>query len=99
MVMTMGRHALATGITAAAMMLGGLLGSHSARAWSEGIILNCTEDYFAYCKEHSPESPELRYCMEAHRNQISKQCVKALIDAGEVPKKYLANAPQSQPKK
>ncbi len=85
-------------VTAAATALSALLaGPGTARAWTEGIILNCTQDYFAYCKEHSPESPELRSCMDAHRTQISKQCVQALLDAGEVPKKYLANAPQPQP--
>ncbi len=93
------RRRLASAAAAVALLMGGLAGTGSARAWSEDIIRNCTEDYFAYCKEHSPESAELRSCMEAHRNKISKQCVKALIDAGEVPKKYLANVPQSQQKK
>jgi len=81
---------------AAACALLGLSGV--ARAWDENIVINCTDDYFAYCKQHSPESAELRYCMEAHRNELSKQCVKALLDAGEVPKKYLANAPQQSKK-
>ena len=77
-----------------------LIGAHatSARAWDETIIKNCTDDYFAYCSTHSPDSPELRYCMEAHRNQLSKQCVKALLDAGEVPKKYFANGPTQSKK-
>ncbi len=69
-----------------------------AHAWDEGVILNCTDDYFTFCKQHSPDSAELRPCMEAHRTQISKQCVKALLDAGEVPKKYLANAPPQSKK-
>lgn len=99
MIKSVNRQVQAMGIAAAAALLGGLIGSHAARAWTEDIIINCTGDYFAYCKEHSPETVELRNCMEAHRHQISKQCVKALLDAGEVPKKYLANVPQSQPKK
>jgi hypothetical protein len=94
-----GRRMLAAGISVSLLTLAALAAPQSALAWSDDIIRNCTEDYFAYCKEHSPESAELRYCMEAHRNQISKQCVKALINAGEVPKKYLANVPQSQQKK
>jgi hypothetical protein len=99
MIVLFDRRWLASGAIAVAVLTGSLASSGAAQAWSEDIIRNCTEDYFAYCKEHSPESAELRYCMEAHRNKISKQCVKALIDAGEVPKKYLANVPQSQPKK
>ena len=99
MTISFDRRLLSSATAAAALLTVSLAGSGAARAWSEDIIRNCTEDYFAYCKEHSPESTELRYCMEAHRTQISKQCVKALIDAGEVPKKYLANVPQSQQKK
>ncbi len=99
MTFSTGRRVLALGAAVTTLLVAGLAGSGAARAWSDDIIKSCTEDYFAYCKEHSPESSELRYCMEAHRNQISKQCVKALVDAGEVPKKFLANVPQSQQKK
>lgn len=61
----------------------------TAAAYDEAVVSNCADDYFTYCKQHSPESLEVRYCMEAHRNELSKQCVKALVDAGEVPRKYL----------
>ena len=61
----------------------------AVQAYSDQVVENCTEDYFAYCKQHMPESVEVRYCMEAHRNELSKRCVQALIDAGEVPRKYL----------
>lgn len=64
-------------------------GSHSAYAYDENVTRYCVDDYLAYCKQHAPEGSEVRYCMEAHRNQLSKQCIKALVDAGEVPKKYL----------
>jgi hypothetical protein len=77
----------------------GFATAQPAVAWSEDITNNCAGDYLAFCKQHSPESTEVRYCMEAHREKISKQCIKALVDAGEVPKKYLANVPQSQSKK
>ena len=61
----------------------------TAAAYDEAVVTNCADDYFTYCKQHAPESPEVRYCMEAHRNELTKQCVKALVDAGEVPRKYL----------
>ncbi len=100
MVGTFGWRFGSAGILVSMLTLAGLAASQSARAWSEDVVNNCTNDYLAYCKQHSPESTELRYCMEAHRNQLSKQCISALVDAGEVPKKYLANVPQSQqPKK
>jgi hypothetical protein len=75
-----------------------LAATTAARAWDENIIRNCTEDYFNFCSAHSPDSPELSACMEAHRHQISKQCVKALIETGTVPKKYLANSPNQSKK-
>jgi hypothetical protein len=96
---TWGQRTLAAGIAVSMLTLAGFAVSSSAMAWSEDVITNCTGDYLAFCKQHSPESVELRYCMEAHRDQISKQCIQALLDAGEVPKKYLANAPQSRPQK
>jgi hypothetical protein len=96
---SMGRQMLAAGACAAAVILATGLSSRAAQAWSDEIVNACTGDYLTYCKQHNPEGPEVRYCMEAHRNQLSKQCIKALVDAGEVPKKYLANVPQSNPKK
>ena len=61
----------------------------NTHAYDENVTTYCAADYFEFCKQHTPESAEVRYCMEAHRNELSKQCVKALVDAGEVPKKYL----------
>ena len=61
----------------------------TAEAYNDQVTRTCTDDYLAYCKQHHPDSTETRYCMEAHRKELSKQCVQALIDAGEVPRKYL----------
>ena len=61
----------------------------STHAYDENVTTHCAADYFEFCKQHTPESVEVRYCMEAHRNELNKQCVKALVDAGEVPRKYL----------
>ena len=58
-------------------------------AYDSDVIANCTSDYFAYCSQYDPDSDKTRDCMEEHRNQLSKQCVRALVDAGEVPDKYL----------
>ena len=70
-----------------AVVLGMTMGG--AVAYDDSVTTHCTSDYLSYCKQHPPESSEVRYCMEAHRNQLSKQCIKALVDAGQVPKKYL----------
>ena len=63
----------------------------ASHAWDDRVVANCTDDYFAYCSAHGPETQELRSCMESNRTRLSKQCVKALLDAGEVPKKYLSS--------
>jgi hypothetical protein len=61
-----------------------------ASAYDDKVQKDCGDDYIAYCSKHAPESAETRYCMEAHRDQLTKQCVKALVEAGMVPKKYLS---------
>ena len=75
------------GAVGAAVLVAAAAGA--AQAYGDQVVQNCTEDYLAYCKQHMPESTEVRYCMEAHRNELSKRCVQALMDAGEVPRKYL----------
>jgi len=71
----------------------------AAQAWDDRVVQNCTDDYFAYCSAHGPETQELRSCMEANRMKLSKQCVKALLDSGEVPKKYLSSNTDTDKKK
>ena len=78
-----------TRLAAFGVAFGALAAIGPATAYDEAVVTNCTADYFAFCKQHSPEGTEVRYCMEAHRNELTKQCVKALVDAGEVPRKYL----------
>lgn len=62
----------------------------AAFAYDENTEKYCADDYLAYCSMHAPEGAETRYCMEAHRDQLSKQCVKALVEAGLVPRKYMS---------
>lgn len=80
------RGARFTTAVASAAMAASIFG---ALAYDEKVEKDCGDDYLAYCSKHAPESAELRYCMEAHRDQLSKQCVKSLVEAGLVPRKYL----------
>lgn len=75
----------------AVMAIFAIIGSThtSAADLDENVAKNCIGDYLAYCSRHDPNSAETGYCMEAHREQLSKRCVKALLSAGLVPKKYL----------
>ena len=77
--------AVALVATAASVMVYGT----AARAYSERVNQACNDDYFAYCGQHALGSSALRYCFEASRNKLSQRCINALVDAGEVPRKYL----------
>ena len=61
----------------------------AALAYDESIKRKCESDYFAYCSQYAHGSPNLRYCFESHRNSLSRRCIEALYDAGEIPRKYL----------
>jgi hypothetical protein len=44
----------------------------------------CAHDYRQYCGEDGLGSNLLRDCMNKHGKNLSEQCIKALVDAGEV---------------
>jgi hypothetical protein len=44
----------------------------------------CHNDYHKFCSEYGLDTPALRTCMDKAGHGLSKGCVEALIDAGEV---------------
>lgn len=62
----------------------------AALAISDKVRESCRGDYHRFCSAYAVGSTELRNCMESNRHSLSKVCVDALVDAGEVPHKYLA---------
>ena len=66
-----------------------LFASSVANAYSAKVKDACTGDYQNFCAQYLPDSTELRRCFESNRKGLSHICVTALIDAGEVPAKYL----------
>jgi hypothetical protein len=44
----------------------------------------CAHDYREYCGQDGLGSNLLRDCMNQHGKSLSEQCIKALVDAGEV---------------
>jgi hypothetical protein len=44
----------------------------------------CHADYHKLCGEYGLDTPALRICMDKAGHGLSKGCVEALIDAGEV---------------
>jgi len=60
----------------------------AAFAASERVQESCKGDYLSFCSEHPVGSTGMRRCMEANGKNLSKRCVNALVDSGEIPRKY-----------
>ena len=60
-----------------------------ALAYSQKVRDACQADYAALCAKYKQGSSELRRCFESNRRVLSTECVQALVDAGEVPARYL----------
>jgi hypothetical protein len=75
------------GITAS---IGCLLFATQAAAVSTSVRSACKSDYRAYCGQHDPAGAEVRVCMRANSSKLSKQCVDALVSAGEVSRSEVA---------
>ena len=52
--------------------------------YSKALRQACAADYHKHCGEYGLESAALRNCMDKAGHNLSKPCVRALIDAGEV---------------
>jgi hypothetical protein len=59
-------------------------GPYSAR-----VRRSCKSDYNRFCPGYSLYGTEIRRCMQAAGKAISKRCIRALVDAGEVPRSLL----------
>lgn len=60
----------------------------AAFAYSDKVEASCTDDYFKYCSSHEAGSTAMRRCMEANGKSLSRKCINALVDSGEVPRKF-----------
>lgn len=60
-----------------------------AQAFSKKVNDACAGDYQDFCSQYVPESTQTRRCFESNAKALSKGCVRALVDAGMVPAKYL----------
>jgi hypothetical protein len=73
----------ATWLVACAAVLG-CAGAAQADSYSKAVQKSCAADYHKYCGEYGLESTALRGCMDRAGKSLSKACVKALIQSGEV---------------
>lgn len=77
-----------TVLAAAAAACGAFILATPAMAYSAKVRNACAGDYQNFCAQYAPNSTELRRCFESNRKGLSRICVTALVDAGEVPAKY-----------
>jgi hypothetical protein len=61
----------------------------AAEAYSQKVKDACAGDYQNFCSQYAPDSTQLRRCFESNRKSLSRYCINALVDAGEVPAKYM----------
>jgi hypothetical protein len=54
--------------------------------YSKAVQQACTSDYHQHCGEYGIETAALRLCMDRAGHSLSKTCVNALVDAGEISK-------------
>jgi uncharacterized protein YjeT (DUF2065 family) len=63
------------------------VGSATAQhTYSKAVQKACANDYHSHCGQYGIETEALRLCMDKAGQALSKTCVDALVDAGEVSK-------------
>jgi hypothetical protein len=65
-----------------------LAAAGGASAYSARVKSACKTDFYKFCPSYKMDSPELRQCMRSAGGNISSRCIDALVDAGEVSRKY-----------
>jgi hypothetical protein len=77
-------------LTAAAVALAGLaLATTDASAQSQRVKNACNSDYNQFCPAYPIGSAQLRQCMRANGKKLSRHCLEALVDAGEIERSAL----------
>ena len=71
-------------VLVACLSVFGFAGAANADSYSKAVQKSCAADYHKYCGEYGLESTALRVCMDKAGKSLSKSCVNALIQSGEV---------------
>jgi hypothetical protein len=56
---------------------------------TQAVSQDCRWDYHNFCGEYGIGSPLLNYCFRNNGAKLSRACVNALIQAGDVSKNYV----------
>jgi hypothetical protein len=68
----------------AAIGASGVAAADPASSYSKAVQQFCRADYKKYCGEYGLESTALRSCMDRNGSSLSKACVHALVQDGQV---------------
>ena len=69
----------------ASIILTSYVGAAKAQhTYSKAVQKACANDYHSHCGQYGIETDALRLCMNKAGQALSKTCVDALVDAGEV---------------
>jgi hypothetical protein len=82
---------LARGAVAATVALATFaLLAGEAGAVSSSVRSACKKDYYRFCPKYEVGTPQLKNCMAqaGRRGKLTPRCLDALVDAGDVPRKY-----------
>jgi hypothetical protein len=70
--------------SAAAMGLSDAAAAGPASSYSKAVQQFCRADYKKYCGEYGLETAALRSCMDRNGNSLSRACVHALVQDGQI---------------
>jgi hypothetical protein len=56
---------------------------------TQAVSQDCRWDYHNFCSDYGIGSPLLNYCFRRNGAKLSRACVSALIQAGDVSKAYV----------
>lgn len=59
-----------------------------AAAYSSSVKRACKSDFYRFCPSYKVGSTKLRNCMRSAGGNLSRRCVDALANAGEISRKY-----------
>ncbi len=59
----------------------------AAAQYSAAVKGACKRDYKRFCGAYAVNDPGLRRCMDKAGRSLSRSCVKALVNSGEITKK------------
>jgi adenylate kinase len=55
-----------------------------AHAISQRVKTACRDDYHRFCSAYAVGTPELRQCMTRVGSSLSRGCINALLETGEI---------------